>query len=328
LIARRRAGLVLFSSGSTGKSKASLHDFGKILEKFKIARHKMRVLNFLLFDHIGGINTLFYTLSNGGLIVTSADRSPETVCCLIETYQIDLLPTTPTFLNLLLISEAYKERNLRSLKMITYGTETMPESVLQKMARLFPNVQLLQTYGLSEVGILRSKSKSSDSLWVKVGGEGFETKVVDDILWIKAQSAMLGYLNRPSPFTEDGWFITGDAVEVDGEYLRILGRQSEIINVGGEKVFPAEVESVIQMMLGVEDASVTAEKNPIMGQIVQAHVRLNTAETTSEFRKRMHEYCRSKLSPYKIPQKVVISSNRMHGERFKKMRRSIAKELS
>lgn len=55
---------------------------------------------------------------------------------------------------------------------------------------------------------------------------------------------MLGYLNAASPFTDDGWFKTGDEVEQDGEWLRILGRRSEIINVGGEKVSPAEIEGV------------------------------------------------------------------------------------
>jgi len=106
---------------------------------------------------------------------------------------------------------------------------------------------------------------------MKIGGEGFQTRIVDGLLEIKAESAMLGYLNHESPFTEDGWFKTGDAVEVDGEYIRILGRKSEIINVGGEKVYPAEVESVILQMDGVEDAIVTGAENPIIGKIVQLH---------------------------------------------------------
>src|SRR5690606_14521139 len=146
------------------------------------------------------------------------------------------LPTTQTFLNLTLLGKAWEGLDLSSLQLITYGTEPMPEATLKAVHERFPEVQLLQTYGLSELGILRSKSRSSDSLWVKVGGEGFETRIVDGLLEIKAQSAMLGYLNAPSPFTPDGWFRTGDAVEVDGEWLRILGRKSEMINVGGEKV--------------------------------------------------------------------------------------------
>jgi len=224
----RRPGLILFSSGSTGKSKAAVHDFVPLLEKFKIPRHSKRAITFMLFDHIGGVNTLLYTLSNAGCVVTVQDRLPDRVCETIETYKVEILPTSPTFINLLLFSEAYKRHNLSSLELVTYGTEPMPESTLKRFCALFPHVRLLQTYGLSELGILRSKSKSSDSLWVKVGGEGFETRVTNGMLEIRAQSAMLGYLNAPSPFTPDGWFKTGDAVEVDGEYIRILGRKSHL----------------------------------------------------------------------------------------------------
>ena len=318
---KKRPGLILFSSGSTGESKAAVHDLVPLLEKFKICRHAMRSISFLLFDHIGGFNTLLYNLSNTGCIVTARDRKPENICALIEKYRVETLPTSPTFLNLLLLSEAYKHYDLSSLQLVTYGTEVMPESTLEKIHTILPHVRLLQTYGLSELGILRSKSKASNSLWVKIGGEGYETRVVDGILEIKAQSAMLGYLNALSPFTEDGWFHTGDAVEVDGEYVKILGRTSEIINVGGEKVYPAEVESVLQEMEGVEDVAVSGEKNPITGQIVKAKVKLKTEESIAAFRKRMRSYCKEKLEGYKIPQKVDLVEDAMYGERFKKMRK-------
>jgi long-chain acyl-CoA synthetase len=317
---RRHPGLVLFSSGSTGKSKAALHDFVPLLEKFRVPRHSMRAITFLLFDHIGGVNTLLYTLSNAGTVITVEDRSPEAVCRAISTHRAQMLPTSPTFLNLLLLSEAYTRHDLSSLELVTYGTEVMPETTLKRFHALFPHVRLLQTYGLSELGILRSKSRSSDSLWVKVGGEGFEIRVVDGLLEIKAASAMLGYLNHESPFTDDGWFMTGDAVEVDGEYLKILGRRSEIINVGGEKVYPAEVESELQLMDGVEDATVTGESHPITGQIVTAQVKLSTGEDVAAFRKRMRAFLGDRLPRYKIPQKVMVTEAAMHGARFKKMR--------
>lgn len=199
----------------------------------------------------------------------------------------------------------------------------MPESTLKQFRCVFPHVRLLQTYGLSEVGILRSKSKSSDSLWVKVGGEGFETRVVGGLLEVRAHSAMLGYLNAPSPFTEDGWFKTGDAVKVDGDYIRILGRDSDIINVGGEKVYPSEVESVLQTLDGVEDVVVSGESNPIMGQIVKATVKLTTEENLTQFKQRMYRFCRDKLPKVRIPQKVVLIDESVHGERFKKARRDV-----
>lgn len=313
-------GLILFSSGSTGKSKAALHDMVPLLEKFKVARHSLRAISFLLYDHIGGINTMLYTLSNGGCLVTVSDRSPDAVLAAVDKHRVQLLPTSPTFINLVLISEAYKRYQLDSLETLTYGTEPMPASTLQRFHQLFPHIRLVQTYGLSEVGILRSKSKSSDSLWVKVGGEGFETRVVNNILHIKAQSAMLGYLNAPSPFTDDGWMDTGDYVEVDGEFIRFLGRQSEIINVGGEKVYPAEVESVITEIDNVAAATVYGEKNPITGNIVCARVTLLHDEDVKSFTTRLKKFCRQRLQAYKVPIKVFITTEPQFSARFKKIR--------
>jgi acyl-CoA synthetase (AMP-forming)/AMP-acid ligase II len=313
-------GLVLFSSGSTGKSKAAVHDMVPLLEKFKVPRHNLRAISFLLYDHIGGINTMLYTLSNGGCLVTVPDRSPDAVLRSVEKHRVQLLPTSPTFINLVLISEAHKRYKLDSLETLTYGTEPMPESTLQRFHQLFPHIRLVQTYGLSEVGILRSKSKSSDSLWVKVGGEGFETRVVDNILHIKAQSAMLGYLNAPSPFTEDGWMNTEDCVEVDGEFMRFMGRQSEIINVGGEKVYPAEVESVIKEMDNVAEVTVFGEKNFITGNIVCAMVTLARDEDHKSFTASLKNFCRQRLPNYKIPVKVKITTEPQHTSRFKKAR--------
>jgi long-chain acyl-CoA synthetase len=315
-------GLVLFSSGSTGEPKAALHNFHLLLQKFKVRRHTLRTITFLLLDHIGGINTLLYVLSNVGTIIAIEDRNPDAVCAAIEKNHVELLPTSPTFLNLLLLSEVYRRHDLSSLRRITYGTEPMPESTLKRLHAIFPNVTLQQTYGLSELGILRSKSRSDDTLWVKVGGEGFETRVVDNILWIRAESAMLGYLNAPSPFDEDGWFNTGDEVEVDGEYYRILGRRSEMINVGGEKVYPAEVESLLMEMENIVDASVRGEPNPITGQMVVARVTLSQPEGLADLRKRIRAHLRERAAPYKVPAKIEVATQALHSARFKKMRRA------
>jgi len=223
------------------------------------------------------------------------------------------------FLNLLLLSEEHLRNDLSSLKLITYGTEPMAEITLKKTHAAFPGVRLLQTYGLSELGILRSQSRGSDSLWMRVGGEGYETKIVDGRLFIKAQSAMLGYLNAPSPFDADGFFDTGDLAEVDGEWLRIVGRKSEVINVGGNKVFPLEVENTLLGLDNVEDVAVRGEPNPLTGQIVMATITLIHDEDPARFKTRMRLYCLDKLATYKIPAKVRFVGS-VHSERFKKVR--------
>jgi acyl-CoA synthetase (AMP-forming)/AMP-acid ligase II len=315
-------GLVIFSSGSTGTSKAAVHDVVPLLDKFRTPRHALRTISFLLYDHIGGINTMLYTLSNGGCLVTVQDRSPDAILAAVERHGVELLPTSPTFLNLTLISEAWQRHDLSSLRTISYGTEPMPESTLKRFNELFPGIRLLQTYGLSEVGILRSKSKSSDSLWVRLGGDGFETRIIDGTLQIKAESAMLGYLNHPSPFTADGWYDTGDRVEVDGEWMRILGRESEIINVGGEKVYPAEVESVLQELDEVADATVIGKANPITGQMVCAQVQPVGHVEKKPFVALLKSHCRQRLQAYKVPVKIELVSDSQHSARFKKIRRT------
>ncbi|MGH9860077.1 MAG: ANL family adenylate-forming protein [Candidatus Acidiferrales bacterium] len=313
-------GLLIFSSGSTGKSKASVHDFNLLLEKFHKPRKAWRMIAFLLFDHIGGVNTVLQTLSSGGCLIAIQNRSPQTVLEAVEEWKAEVLPVTPTFMNLILLSEAYRRHDLSSLQVVSYGTEPMLESTLSRFRAALPHAQLAQLYGLSETGILPSKSRDSDSRWVKIGGHGIATRVVDGMLQIKSGSSMLGYLNAPSPFTEDGWFMTGDSVEVDGEYMKILGRKSDLINVGGEKVYPSEVENVIQEMDNVAEVSVYGERNPITGNIVCARVRPKSAEHESDFVPRLKAFCRERLQSYKVPVKVVVVEEKQHSEGFKKTR--------
>jgi len=320
LNAKGHPGLVLFSSGSTGKPKAAVHDFARLLEKYKTPRRDLRTLTFLLFDHIGGIDTLFYALSNGSCLITVRDRSPDSVCRAVDLHKVEVLPVSPTFLNLLILSGAHERFDMSSLKYVTYGTEVMPESTLRKCSELFPGVTILQKYGTTEVGTLHSRSLNNDSVWVKLGGDGYKTRVVDGILHIKSRSSMLGYLNAPSPFTDDGWFITGDRVELDGEFIRILGRDSDIINVGGEKVYPAEVEEVIHEVDGVTEVSVFGEQNAIMGNIVCARVRPSSEIDKRQLSLTIRKHCREKLANHKVPVKIAFDDEKQHSERFKKMR--------
>ncbi len=316
-----RPGLVLFSSGSTGASKAAVHDLAGLLLRFRTPRRRLRTIAFLLFDHIGGLNTMLYTLAAGGCLITVAERDPDHVLARVARFRAELLPTSPTFLNLMLLSEAYARHRLDSLKLISYGTEPMPEGTLRRLHALLPGVRMQQTYGLSETGILPVKSAGSDSTWVTLTGDGYRFRVVDGTLHIRSDTPMLGYLNAPSPFTEDGWLATGDAVETDGERLRILGRKSELINVGGEKVYPAEVEDTILSCPNVADAVVYGEKNPITGAIVCARVRLREPEEKAAFVKRLREFCGGRLQRHKVPVRVTLTDEPLHGARFKKQRR-------
>lgn len=318
---RGTPGLILFSSGSTGKPKGILHDINQITEKFRNLRAPVIAIPFLMIDHFGGINTILGITSSLGTVVTVADRSVANICAAIEKYKVELLPATPSFLTLMMASRLHDKYDLSSLKRITYGTEVMPQSTLDRVRAQFPKVDLLQTYGLSEVGVLRSQSRKDGSLWVRVGGEGFQTKVVDGVLWIKSQYAMVGYLNAPSQFDADGWFNTQDEVEEDGDYFRILGRVTDLINIAGQKVYPTEIENIILELENILDVAVFGEKHALLGQIVVARVILKSPEEIGSVKKRIRQACLNKLSPYKVPSKVLLTEGVLHSGRQKKVRR-------
>lgn len=323
MITRGEPGFVIFTSGSTGKGKAVLLDYGRMVRKYQDkVRGSFRTLLFLKLDHIGGLNTLFSVIFNGGTIVTSPSRQAKDICACVETYRVELLPTTPSFLTMLLMSRVHANYDLSSLKVVTYGTEVMPNSTLASLHKTFPEVTLKQTYGLSELGILSTQSKDSSSKWMKIGGNGFELKVKDGTLWIKSEQAMLGYLNAPSPFDESGWYNTGDKVEVDGEYFQILGRESEIINVAGEKVFPIEIESFLLTLANVKDVVVREKRSPVVGQMVWAEFVLEQDEEPASFKRRVIEQCQNYLSPFKVPGFITIArKDSLVGSRFKKIRK-------
>ena len=316
-------GLILFSSGSTGTPKAILHNMCLVTDKFRKPGPSLVAIAFLMLDHFGGMNTILAILGGLGTVVTVRDRSVVSICSAIEAQQVEVLPTTPSFLNMLVRSDAVDRFDLTSLKRITYGTEVMPQQTLDRVSRAFPGVVLQQTYGLSELGVLRSKSRDDGSLWVRVGGEGFQTKVVDGVLWIKSEYAMVGYLNAPSPFDADGWFNTQDLVEVDGDWLRILGRDTDLINVAGQKVYPAEVEQAILQLPNIKDVAVYGESNPLLGQVVVARVAPVEPETAGSLKQRIRRGCADRLAAYMLPTKVIVADEaEFYSARLKKRRQA------
>ncbi|WP_413375543.1 ANL family adenylate-forming protein [Paenibacillus taichungensis] len=316
----KKAGLVIFSSGSTGRSKAAVHSADRLLDGFRRQVRPLCTIPFMMFDHIGGLNTMLQSLSSGGCLCVIPDRSPLEVCKTIEKYRVQALPVSPTFMNLLLLSGVYQEFDLSSLEVVSYGSEVMPEALLTAWNRQFPNVRTVQAYGMSELGILPTRSKDSGSLLFTVRDGEVRYRIVDGLLEIQTKTAMIGYLNAPSPFTEDGWLQTGDEAEMEDGYIRILGRRSEIINVGGRKVYPAEVESILEQMEAIETAVVSGEPSGIMGQMVKATIRLTGEQPLTELRRQIWNFCRDKLPQYKIPQKIVITQETLRSTRMKKIR--------
>src|SRR6266699_2948817 len=313
LIEDGASGLVLLSSGSTGAPRAILHNFDSIVEEKLRKRVRTRarppkILMFLLFDHIGGLNSLLWALRVGGTAIVPRHRTPREICALIEKHEIRLLPTSPTFLNLILIGNCHQEYDLSSLRIITYGTEPMPEELLRRVNATFPRARLLQTFGTSETGISTTTSESSRSTYFKIADENVQYRIVDGELQLKSSTQFLGYLNYPNDsLTDDSWFRTGDLVEENADgFIKINGHSKEIINVGGEKMLPLELESILLSSPLVDDCLVYGKANSITGQSVCVDIKPHGDMTRAELRKHVVEFLSGKVDQFKIPSKVNL----------------------
>ena len=254
-------------------------------------------------------------LFNKGVVIAPESRTVDSILDTCRKYDVEVLPTTPTFLRMMLMSGAVPDKAPACLKVITYGTERMDQPTLDELCRLLPNVDFRQTFGMSELGIVRVKSESRGSLFMKVGGEGVETRVVNGVLQIRSSSRMLGYLNAPSPFDAEGWYDTKDVVEVKGVYYKITGRISDIINVGGLKFMASEVERVALTFPNVSLVKATPKQNPITGQ----HVELLVQPTNEDGldREALLVYLKEKLQPHMVPKRIRVESVAV-GHRFKR----------
>ncbi|WP_239307808.1 MULTISPECIES: fatty acid--CoA ligase family protein [unclassified Frankia] len=321
------AGLVLLSSGSTGVPKAILHNLdaivaAKVGRMTRVSPRPANMLMFLLFDHIGGINSLLGVLRAAGTAVVPALRTPEEICRLVEKHRIRLLPTSPTFLNLVLIGDFHEKYDLSSLRLITYGTEPMPEDLLRRVNEAFGRARLLQTFGTSETGIATTTSDSSRSTYFRIDDPNVQYRVVDGELQIKSVTQFLGYLNYPTDsLTEDGWFRTRDLVaQSDDGSIRIEGRAQQVINVGGEKLLPHELESILITSPLVDDCVVYARANAITGQSVCVDIRPSAPTTRAELRRHVVAFLTGRVEAFKIPSRINLVDSIAVSERFKKKR--------
>ncbi len=318
---RGHAGLILFSSGTSGEPKGMLHDVEALLERYREVRPRAdRTVQLLLADHIGGLDSAFRTLFSGSTLVVPEARTALSVGEAVERYDVNILPASPTFLNLMLLAHIPEKFDCSGLEVIAYGAEPMPARLLERLVGAFPNAAFQQKFGTSETGAIRIKSQRTDSLYFRIEDSGVEWRVQNDELWLKTSSRILGYLNADESSLEaDGWYRTGDLVEeAEDGYLRIIGRQSALINVGGQKVHPAEVEQVIAEIEGVDACSVFGKPAAITGSMVACAIVTSSNQDLRAWKRVIRSHCRGRLANWKIPASIELRDELSITDRLKR----------
>lgn len=300
----QQAGLVLETSGTSGNKKVVLHNFNIIAQKYTKLHRKFKTVLVFSPEHISGIETLLSIIIPGGTIIIPTDQSINTICTTIAAEKIDLLACTPSFIRLVMVSGNIEK--LKSIQILNLGGERSDEKLLYKLQECLPHTHIHQAFGTTETTNIRTYSQEG-SIYFKPGKEGEDYMIKEDILWLKTTPSIICFIIG-KPIIENGWICTNDRVEQDNEgYIKILGRKEDTINIGGEKVDPAEVENTIIKMGGIISVKVYGEEDMIMGKKLVAHIYIEKGQTLTK--QAIVQFCKILLPDYKIPVKFHIRTD-------------------
>ena len=302
--------MTLFTSGTTGTPKKVSHLFQSITRFVKTSEtNKANVWGFAYNPtHMAGIQVFFQALLNGNSLIRLFGISKEEVFNSIEKYTITNISATPTFYRLLSPAQGH----FTSINRITSGGEKFDEKTAGQLKKLFPNAKFTNVYASTEAGTLFAARGNNFS--IKPEMKPF-VKIQDNELLI--HKSLMG----KSDFSDAEWYRTGDIVKIVSEnplQFQFISRKNEMINVGGYKVNPGEVEETIRKIEGIQDVRVFAKSNSVLGNIICCEV-VKTSDEIDEVS--IRSFLQSKLQEFKIP-RIIKFTNQITTTRTGKIKRS------
>lgn len=316
-----RAAFIVRTSGSSGKAKLVLHDPEKFRKKYQaVGPHFEKTYLFSPPDSIAGIETILETrLHRKGLVIGGDKISPASVVKSLEDFSVDYFQTTPSFLNLMMIAAKFKGPPPAALKKIAFGSEPAQERVLTHIREHWPAVELIQTYGMTEIGIQRTLPATDPTKFIPDTAFN-RIRISNGILEVKSLTPLEKYLNASAPFTEDGWFITGDQGQEDDGAFSVSGRTGDLINVAGRKFFPSELEDLFLRIPEVFDVTVKLIPEELTGSALVAEIVTDGKTEEAALRHILKKFLETSVPTHMHPRKISIRPPQ-ETERFKKMRR-------
>ena len=301
---------VLFTSGTTGRPKMVSHTLasltGPLDDGLQVARGAVWS-TFYDVRRYGGLQILLRALLGGGSMVLSSVREPVgDFLARAGACGITHISGTPSHWRRALMSPAVHRMTPRYVRL---SGEVADQPVLDQLKQAYSNAEVAHAFASTEAGVafdVRDGLAGFPAAYIDQGGAKAEMRVVDGTLRIRSIRTAQRYLGAaPRLGDAEGFVDTGDMVERRGERYYFMGRREGVINVGGQKVFPEEVEAVINRHPGVRMSRVWARKSPITGAIVAAEIvprdPADAAEGFGVLREAILQACREALAPHKVP---------------------------
>ena len=322
---------ILYTSGTTGKPKgAMLTHLGAVhsclhwRDAFGLGDEE-RTLVCVPWAHVSGLcGVLMPFLYLGGTLIMLPEFKRRAALELAQRERITHALMVPAMYGLCLLEPDLADFDLKSWRIAAYGGAPMPEPTIARFAAAFPWLAMCNAYGATE---------TTSPATIMPPGEGTaradsigrvvtcgDIKVMDDKgrevlpgtdgeLWIAGPMVIPGYWQNPDATAASfsgGYWKSGDIGSIDADgYVRIADRKKDMINRGGFKIYPAEVESVLAGLDGVVEAAVDGRTDPMLGEAVVAFVTVADDQLTPD---RVRLWCSERLSDYKVPGDVVIET--------------------
>ena len=324
--------LQLYTSGTTGRPKGVMASHFNVLSQFQMnaaalayrsSYGEVELVTAPLF-HIGGIGSVVIPLCNACHILLHQEFNPQAIISDLHEYGVKGIFMVPAMIAAVLSVPECRSKPYTELKQIYYGASPISESLLKEAMEVF-GAAFVQMYGMTETTgtiatlsaedhkqavagkpeLLRSCGRPSVGAHMKIIDEDGNELPNGDVgeFCIKADCNMVGYYNLPDKTAEtliDGWIHTGDAGYRDDEgYFYIKDRMKDMVVTGGENVYPAEVENVLDGHENVREVAVIGVPDEKYGEALLAVVA--TVDGNELPVDEMIEYCRGKIAGYKIP---------------------------
>jgi acyl-CoA synthetase (AMP-forming)/AMP-acid ligase II len=300
LLKKSNSEVEIFTSGTTGRPKSIKQTYRNLTRQVKVKNeYKDNIWGFSYnSSHFAGLQVFFQGFLNKNTFVYLFDKSPDEVPKLIQEFNITHLSFTPTFCRQII---PYISDPILSVTNLTFGGEKFDSKLSNKIETLFPNAKIRNVYASTEAGSIFATNGEDFHIphrlkpFVKIN-ENNELLIHKDLL---GKSDKI--LN-----SEGDWYATGDIVEfIDTDRFRFKHRKSEMVNIGGYKVNPSEVENIIKKHDKVDDVIIASRPNSVLGNILVAQI-VTTEKDFNEttLKSEILSFCKANLQSWKVPRQI------------------------
>lgn len=321
---------IMFTTGTTGNSKGVILSHRNLsatvltrMERLSIRKDNVS-LTAVPINHVAPMRELYLNLYNGSTVCfIDGVMKIKAFFDFLHDYGVTSMYMPPSHVHMILsIASAELNKYKDQIDYVYIGSAPFDEAGKEKLCAVLPNSRLFYSYGSSENGSVSllefSRDKNRDSCCGKPCG-GVEVKIVNDdfqevsqgetgLVTIKTEMNMMGYLKRPELNAEvfrGDYFLSNDMGFFDKDgFLYIVGRRDDVINVGGLKLAPTEVEGAVRGFEGIMDCICIPKKDSLVGEKPCLLVVVESEESFSS--KALIAFLRTKLENFKIPESVVI----------------------